>query len=193
MFRMSVAVLAATGLMLAGCEEGKPGSATKTTAEKAAGAMKDAGKAVGDATKAATEKAGEVATKTTEAVKEGAAKAGEAAQGALEAVRTEATKWLNDTVTKQWPEVKSQIAGLEQRVGALSAGELKTKAEGLLGKIKADVPNMEQLVGKIQNFKEGDLNALLAEARKLWDSFAPRLKELTGLLPAVGPAGGGGK
>lgn len=202
MVRTAALVLLAGSLMVVGCEEAKAPSAQKA-ADAAKGAMdkakdvggkavdaaKDAGKAAVDAGKDAAKTAGDAAKAAGNKAGEVAGKAADAAKDAVAKLQGEAKTWLSDTVTKQWPGVKDQIAGLEKSVGALGAGDIKTKATDLLGKIKGDVPKMEELVGKISNFKDGDFGSLFTEAKKMWDSFAPRLKELTGMLPAAPGAG----
>jgi hypothetical protein len=195
MVRTAALVLLAGSLMVVGCEEAKAPSAQKA-ADAAKGAVDKAkdmgGKAVDaakDAGKAAVDAGKDAAKAGADKAKDVAGKAADAAKDAVAKLQGEAKTWITDTVGKQWPGVKDQIAGLEKSVGALGAGDIKTKATDLLGKIKGDVPKMEELVGKISNFKDGDFGSIFTEAKKMWDSFAPRLKELTGMLPAAPGAG----
>jgi hypothetical protein len=110
-------------LSLVGCDQKsnpvtKAADATKAAADKATTAAKDATKGAVDASKDAVKGAADAAKDATkgavdagkDAVKGAADAAKDATKGvtdaaakALEAAKGEGTKWLTDTVEKQWP------------------------------------------------------------------------------------------
>ncbi len=188
---------------LAGCEkkEGTGASAgnaldkvtetAKNAASTATDAAKDAGNKVAEgadkaveATKEAADKATEGAKDAVDAAKEKGAAAVDAAKDGLAKLQAESKTWIDNTVTKQWPEMKKGLDDAAKKVGSITDGAKKTQAEGLVKDLQAKVPAMEKLVGDLTNFKEGDFSKLFTEAKTMWDGFASKMTDLKKLLPA---------
>lgn len=179
----------ACSLFLVGCEEAK-NAASQTTS-----AVGDAAKAAGDTAKQATTAVTEGAGKVADATKDAAAKGTEAvkevaadAAKALESAKADTTKWLTDTVEKQWPEMKSQLDGAVKKVAEIKDAATKTKAEGLVKDLQGQIPSIEKMVGDIKGMdwskiKLDEFTKLKDAAVKAWDGFGVKLKELTALLP----------
>lgn len=179
----------ACSLFLVGCEE------AKNTASQTTSAVGDAAKAAGDTAKQATTAVTEGAGKVADATKDAAAKGTEAvkevaadAAKALESAKADTTKWLTDTVEKQWPEMKSQLDGAVKKVADIKDAATKTKAEGLVKDLQGQIPSIEKMVGDIKGMDWSkttldEFTKLKDAAVKAWDGFGGKLKELTGLLP----------
>lgn len=203
---MQLLVLAGAGLGFAvvGCEQ--KANPVTDAAKAVGGAAKDATKAVGDTAAKATDavkdagaKVADGAAKATDAVKDAGAKgmdaAKDAAKGATDAVKdagkgvaekmmAEGQTWLKDTVTKQWPGMKDQLTSAEKAVAGLKDAAIKGKAEGLVKDLKAQIPGMEKLVGELGAEKDlTKFGTMFTEAKKMWDGFGGKMKELTALLP----------
>jgi uncharacterized lipoprotein YehR (DUF1307 family) len=161
----------------AGDAVAKTADATKDTAAKAVDATKDA-------TKAATDTVKDAGTKAVEGVKDAAAGAADAAKGAADKLMAEGKTWLSDTVTKQWPGMKAQLDTAAKAIPGIKDAGVKTKAEGLLKDLQGQIPAIEKLVTDLP--KETDLTkytSMFDQAKKAWDGFGGKLKELTGMLP----------
>lgn len=152
--------LMTVSLTAVGCEEKKP-AAVSNAASAAGKAMGDAGKAVGDAAKGA----------------------GDAVAGGFEKIKAEGTKWLSETVEKQWPEAKKSLEALAGKVKDIKDSATQTKAQGLVSDLQAKVPQMEGLVGKLKSASGAEFSKLFGEAQGLWDTFSSKLGELKKLVP----------
>lgn len=188
---------------IAGCEkkEGTGASAgnaldkvtesAKNAASTATDAAKDAGNKVADGAEKAAEATKDAAAKTADAAKDAAAAAKEKGAAAVDAAKEglaklqgESKSWIDNTVTKQWPEMKKGLDDAAKKVGSITDGAKKTQAEGLVKDLQAKVPAMEKLVGDLTNFKDGDFNKLFTEAKTMWDGFTAKFADLKKLLPA---------
>jgi hypothetical protein len=157
--------LTVVGLVTIGCEDKKPASVTNaasSAASAASKAMGDAAKGAGDAVKGA----------------------GDAVAGGFEKLKAEGSKWLSETVEKQWPEAKKSLESLAGKVKDIKDSATQTKAQGLVSELQAKVPQMEGLVGKLKSAGEGEFSKLFGEAKGLWDTFSSKLGELKKLIPA---------
>ncbi len=183
------------GLFVAGCDQAK-NSAEKATnaagdaAKKAGEVAKDAGKAATETAKDAGKAVADTTGKAVDATKEAAAGAadkakevGDAAAKALEAAKAESTKWLNDTVTKQWPGIKTEVEGLGKSIEGIKDTSVKAKAQTAWTDLKAQIPAVEKAVDGLKNFKEGDFTKMFGEVKTMWDNFGKKLGELKGMLP----------
>ncbi|MFO0855886.1 MAG: hypothetical protein U0640_00860 [Phycisphaerales bacterium] len=190
------------GMFVAGCDQAK-NSAEKATsaagdaAKKAGEVAKDAGKAAGDAAakgvdaakdagKAVADTAGKAVDATKDAAHSAADKAkevGDAAGKALEAAKAESTKWLNDTVTKQWPGIKTEVEGLGKSIEGIKDTNIKAKAQTAWTDLKAQIPAVEKAVDGLKNFKDGDFTKMFGEVKTMWDNFGKKLGDLKGMLP----------
>lgn len=185
---------AAALLSLTGCErkEGttagnlvnKATDATKSAADSAAKTASDAAKTASDGAAKAAEATKDAANQAADATKDAAAKVTDAAKEGLAKLQAESKKWLDETVTKQWPEMKKGLDDAAKKVGSITDGAKKTQAEGLVKDLQAKVPAMEKLVGDLTNFKEGDFSKLFTEAKTMWDGFTAKFADLKKLLPA---------
>jgi hypothetical protein len=178
----------ACGLSLMGCEEAKnsaqsAANAAGDAAKKTADVAKDASKSATDAAAKGTEVVKDAAGKTVEAGKDAVAGATDAAAKALEAAKAESTKWLNDTVTKQWPGIKTEVEGLGKSIEGIKDTSIKAKAQTAWTDLKAQIPAVEKAVDGLKNFKDGDFSKVFSEAKNLWDGFGKKLGELKGMLP----------
>jgi hypothetical protein len=191
-------------LSLVGCDQKsnpvtKAADATKAAADKATTAAKDATKGAVDASKDAVKGAADAAKDATkgavdagkDAVKGAADAAKDATKGvtdaaakALEAAKGEGTKWLTDTVEKQWPGMKTELTNLGGKVAGIKDAAVKTKAEGLVKDLQGQIPAVEKMVGDLKNFKDGDYTKLFGEVKKAWDGFGGKLGDLKKLIPA---------
>ncbi len=181
---------------IAGCEkkEGTGASAgnaldkvtesAKNAASTATDAAKDAGNKVADGAEKAADATKDAAAKTADAAKDAAAAAVDAAKEGLAKLQAESKSWIDNTVTKQWPEMKKGLDDAAKKVGSITDGAKKTQAEGLVKDLQAKVPAMEKLVGDLTNFKEGDFSKLFTEAKTMWDGFTAKFADLKKLLPA---------
>ncbi|GEM_PF-1057760 len=183
----------ASSMFIVGCEE------AKNTASQASTAVGDAAKKAGDtATKAvdatkegmkdAAHATSDAAGKAVDATKDAAASATDAVSKALESAKTDTTKWLTDTVEKQWPGMKTQLDDAAKKVGGIKDPAIKTKAEGMVKELQASIPGIEETVTKIKNLdwksiKMDDFSKMKDAATKAWDTFGSKLKELSGMLP----------
>jgi hypothetical protein len=156
------------------------GDATKAAAEGAT----DAAKAAADTAKDAAAAAKDAGGKAVDAAKEGAAKAGDMAKEGLAKLQAEGKKWIDETVTKQWPDMKKGLDEASKKVASIADAGKKTQAEGLVKDLQAKVPAMEKLVGDLTNFKDGDFGKLFNEAKSMWDGFGTKMADLKKLLPA---------
>lgn len=169
----------------------KAADTAKNAASTATDAAKDAGNKVAegaekavDATKDAANKATEGAKDAAEAAKQQGAAAVDAAKEGLAKLQAESKKWIDETVTKQWPDMKKGLDDAAKKVGSIADAGKKTQAEGLVKDLQAKVPAMEKLVGDLTNFKDGDFSKLFTEAKTMWDGFASKFADLKKLLPA---------
>jgi hypothetical protein len=171
----TVAFSVATLALLAGLAacDSKPANQASNAAGNAASA---AGKAVGDVAGKAGEVAGAAGQKAGEMA--------DAAKQAFEKAKAEGTKWLTDTVEKQWPEAKKSLETLAGKVGSIKDVKVAEQAKGLVSELQGKVPQMESLVGKLKTAGEGDFSKLLTEAKSMWDTFSSKLGELKKLIPA---------
>lgn len=187
---VAVAALAG-GLFVVGCEE-KGANPVSSAANKAAGAAKDAGKAVADTAAKGVEaakdagadaaKAGADAAKAgADAAKDAVAKGTEAVQDAAAALKADATKWLTDTVEKQWPEAKKTLEEAGKKVASITDAANKTKAEGLVKDLQGQIPGMEKLVTDLKA-GTGDIGKLFTEGKTKFDGFMKGLGDLKGLV-----------
>ena len=176
---------AALAMTLVGCEEKNPVKA-------AAGAVKDGANAVGNTVAKGADAVKDGAAKGIEATKDTVAKgvdtAKDAAAKGVDAAKSmmaDGTKWLTDSVSKQWPTMKTEFDGVVKKVADIKDAGIKTKAEGLITDLKAQMPMLETAVGKVQNFKEGggDYSKLLSDAKNMWDGFTKKFGDLKALLP----------
>jgi hypothetical protein len=164
------------------------GKAAADAAGKVVDAGADAAKAAGDAAKDTAAKAADAAkdagNKVAEGAKDAAKGAADAAKGAADKLMAEGKTWLSDTVNKQWPGMKAQLDSAAKAIPAIKDAGVKTKAEGLLKDLQGQIPAIEKLVTDLP--KETDLTkytSMFDQAKKAWDGFGGKLKELTGLLP----------
>jgi hypothetical protein len=209
---MQLLVLAGAtlGFVAVGCEQ--KNNPVTNAANSAANAVKDTTKAAGDAAgkvvdagKDAAKTATDAAAKTADAAKDTAAKAADAAKdagakavegakdatkGATDAVKAAADKvmaegktWLTDTVEKQWPAMKTQLDSAAKAIPNIKDAGVKTKAEGLLKDLQGQIPGIEGLVTKLKSADASSFGGLFTEAKKAWDGFGGKLKDLTGMLP----------
>ena len=142
------------------------------------------GASAGNALDKVTESAKNAASTATDAAKEKGAAAVDAAKEGLAKLQAESKSWIDNTVTKQWPEMKKGLDDAAKKVGSITDGAKKTQAEGLVKDLQAKVPAMEKLVGDLTNFKEGDFSKLFTEAKTMWDGFTAKFADLKKLLPA---------
>ncbi len=191
---MQLLVLAGAtlGFAVVGCEQKANPIANATNS--AANAVKDAGKAAGDAAgkvvdasadaaKAAGDAAKDTAAKAAEGAKDAAKGAADAAKGAADKLMAEGKTWLSDTVTKQWPGMKAQLDSAAKAIPAIKDAGVKTKAEGLLKDLQGQIPAIEKLVTDLGKADATSFGGLFDQAKKAWDGFGGKLKELTGMLP----------
>jgi hypothetical protein len=113
-----------------------------------------------------------------------AAGAAAAAKAAVDKVQAEGSKWITDTAEKQWPEVKKTLESLAAKASSIPDPALKSKAQALLADLQAKVPQIENAVAQIKNYKvgSGDPAGMLAKAKELWATFESKLSELKGLV-----------
>jgi hypothetical protein len=172
------------GLFVVGCEE-KGANPVTSAANKAAGAAKDAGKAVGDTAAKGVEAvkdAGADAMKAgTDAAKDAVAKGTDAVKDAAAAIKADAAKWVTDTVEKQWPEAKKTLEEAGKKVASITDAANKTKAEGIVKDLTAQIPSMEKLVGDLKA-GTGDIGKMLTEGKAKFDGFMKGLGDLKGLV-----------
>lgn len=157
---MSTKILVASVIALmavaGGCDKKDDAAkAVSNAVDKTTAAAKDAGTAVGDA----------------------ASKAGAATKDAASA----ATTWLNDTVTKQWPEAKKMLDEAGAKVASLT-GESKTKGENLVKELKAQVPAIEESVTKLKNATGAEASAMLESVKTTFNGWMAKLSELKTLV-----------
>jgi hypothetical protein len=107
-----------------------------------------------------------------------------AAKAAVDKVQAEGSKWITDTAEKQWPEVKKTLESLAAKASSIPDPALKSKAQALLADLQAKVPQIENAVAQIKNYKvgSGDPAGMLAKAKELWATFESKLSELKGLV-----------
>jgi hypothetical protein len=203
---MQLLVLAGAtlGLGLVGCDQ-KPADAMKNAANSAANAAKDAGAAAADAASKTADAAKDTAAKAADtakdagekavdAAKDAGAKAADAAKdatkGAADAAKAAADKvmaegktWLTDTVSKQWPGMKTQLESAAKAIPNIKDAGVKTKAEGLLKDLQGQIPAVEKLVGDLGKADASNFAGLFDQAKKAWDGFGTKLKDLSGMLP----------
>ena len=192
-----VVVGAAASMMLVGCVE-KSNPVTKATdAAKAAGdKVAEGAKAATDAGAKAVEGAKDAGAKAVEGAKDAGAHAVDATKDATKAVTDAAgdkmkelqatsTKWLTDTVEKQWPGMKTELEGYAKKVGDIKDATVKTKAEGLVKDLQGQIPTIEKAVGDLKNFKpgSGDFSSMFDGVKKAWDGFGTKLGELKKMIP----------
>lgn len=186
----------------AGCEKKEGTNAATNMVNKAADSAKSAASTATDAAKDAGNKVAETADKAADATKDAAAKTADAAKDAAAAAKekgaaavdaakeglaklqAESKTWIDNTVTKQWPEMKKGLDDAAKKVGSITDAGKKTQAEGLVKDLQAKVPAMEKMVGDLTNFKEGDFSKLFTEAKTMWDGFTAKFADLKKLLPA---------
>jgi hypothetical protein len=166
---------------LTGCEDKKTPAAGSTgsgVVGSVAGAAKDAGKAAGDmaakgvdAAKDAGKAAGDMAAKGADAVADAAKK-----------VQAEATKWVSDTVSKEWPKAKESLNALGAKIPSIGDVKIREQATKLFDDLKGQVPQMEGLVGKITSGSSEGAAKLFEEAKTMWSSFTTKLGELTKMV-----------
>jgi len=166
---LAVAALA-SGLVF-GCDEKKP-TTVSSAATSAGKAMGDAGKAMSGAVGDAAKGAGEMAKG-----------AGDAVAGGFGKIKAEGTKWVSETVEKQWPEAKRSLETMAAKVGDIKDSATQTKAQGLVSDLQARVPQVEGLVSRLKTAGEGDYSRLMSEAKSMWDTFVSKLGELKKLIP----------
>lgn len=113
-----------------------------------------------------------------------AAAAAAAAKAAVDKVQAEGSKWITDTAEKQWPQVKKTLESLAAKAGFIPDPDLKSKAQALLADLQAKVPQIENALAQIKNYKvgSGDPADMLAKAKELWATFQSKLSELKGLV-----------
>lgn len=194
---------ATLGMGLVGCDQKT--NPVADAAKAAGGAVKDASKAAADtaaktadAAKDAAAKAGDTAVKAAEAAKDAGTKAVDAAKdagtkavdatkdatkAAADAALAPAKAWVSDTVEKSWPAMKTQLESAGKAIPSIKDAATKTKAEGLFKDLTGQVPAIEGLVAKVKAADASTVTGLLAEAKKSWDGFGGKMKELTALLP----------
>jgi hypothetical protein len=197
MWKGLVVVGAAASLVLVGCEEksnpvSKAADAAKSTAGKVADGAKDATKAATDAGAKAVDAAKDAGHSAVEGAKDAGTKAVEGAKDAaaaagdkLKELQTAGTKWLTDTVDKQWPGMKTELEGYAKKVTDIKDPGVKTKAEGLVKDLQGQIPAVEKMVTDLKNFKvgSGDFTSMFDGAKKAWEGFGSKLGELKKLIP----------
>jgi hypothetical protein len=172
-----LALIAVGSLALLGCDQGSaPAGGAKPTPSGASDKAKEAPKAI-EAPKDAAHNT-DATAKTADALK-----ALDAAHGTLDAVKAEGTKWLTDTVSKQWPAAKEAVVGFEKAVAGVKDAGVKGKVEAAIKELKDQIPPMEGLVAQLQNFKDGDYNALLAKAKEMFAGFMRKVDEVKAMIP----------
>jgi hypothetical protein len=130
--------------------------AAQTAADTAAAA----GEAAGNAVEAATDAAGEAFTKLKE----------------------EATAWVDNVVATEWPSAKGTLDAAAAKVADIKIPAVKDQATKLVDSLKAQVPEMEGLVGKIKDAGAGDLAGLFDQAKTMFGDFTGKLGELKKLV-----------
>lgn len=107
-----------------------------------------------------------------------------AAKAAVDKVQAEGSKWITNTAEKQWPQVKKTLESLAAKAGFIPDPDLKSKAQALLADLQAKVPQIENALAQIKNYKvgNGDPADMLAKAKELWATFQSKLSELKGLV-----------
>jgi hypothetical protein len=167
----------------AGDAAAKTAEVAKDTTAKAVDATKDAAKTATDTAAKAADAAKDAGTKVAEGAKDVAAGATDAVKAAAEKVMAEGKTWLSDTVTKQWPGMKTQLDNAAKAIPGIKDAGVKTKAEGLLKDLQGQIPAVEKLVGDLGKADAASFGGLFDQAKKAWDGFGGKLKELTALLP----------
>lgn len=186
--RTLLALGLSASLLAVGCEDKKdPAKAVTGAVSGAADKMKDAGAAAKDAAAKGTEAVKDAAAKGTEAVKDTAAKgvdaAKDAAASAMAKMKEEGTKWLSETVEKQWPAAKTALADLTKKAGDVKDAGLKTKIMDAVKGLTGQQTEVEGLVSKLKDFKDGDYGALFASVKDKFGGFMKKLDEVKAMLP----------
>jgi gamma-glutamyl:cysteine ligase YbdK (ATP-grasp superfamily) len=139
--------------LVVGCDKKEDAAAALNGAvDKTKAAAADAGKAVGDA-----------AAKT------------------VDSAAAAASTWIADTVDKQWPEAKKVLQDCGAKVGTLT-GEAKTKGEGIVKDLTAQIPTIDEAVAKLKSAAGADASTMLADVKGKFEGWMSKLGELKTLV-----------
>lgn len=175
--RTLLALGLSASLLAVGCEEkADPAKAVTGAVSGAADKVKDAGAAAKDAAAKGTEAVKDAAAKGTDAVKDAAA-------GAMAKMKEEGTKWLSETVEKQWPAAKTALADLTKKAADVKDAGLKTKIMDAVKGLTGEQTEVEGLVSKLKDFKDGDYGALFTSVKDKFAGFMKKLDEVKAMLP----------
>lgn len=201
--RTLLALGLSASLLAVGCEDKKdPAKAVTGAAGAAADKVKEAGakgteavkdaaakgtEAVKDAAAKGTEAAKDAAAKSTDAVKDAAAKGTDAvkdaAATAMAKMKEEGTKWISDTVEKQWPAAKTALADLGKKAADVKDAGLKTKIMDAVKGLTGQQTEVEGLVAKLKDFKDGDYSTLFTSVKDKFAGFMKKLDEVKAMMP----------
>lgn len=201
--RTLLALGLSASLLAVGCEDKKdPAKSVTGAAGAAADKVKEAGAkgteavkdaaakgtdAVKDAAAKGTEAAKDAAGKTTEAVKDAAAKGTDAvkdaAGNAMAKIKEEGSKWISDTVEKQWPAAKAAVADLGKKAADLKDPALKTKIMDAVKSLTGQETDVEGLVSKLKDAKDSDYSTVLASLKEKFAGFMKKLDEVKAMMP----------
>jgi hypothetical protein len=172
---------ATLGMGLLGCDQ-KTNPVTDAT-RAVGGAVKDASNAAADTAAKTADAAKDAGTKAVDATKDAAKGATDAVKAAADKVMAEGKTWLTDTVEKSWPGMKTQLESAGKLIPNIKDAGVKTKAEGLFKDLTGQIPGIEGLVTKLKGADASSFGALFTEAKKAWDGFGGKMKDLIALLP----------